>query len=108
GGYGGPSGLTQAGTYSFDPATGTWATLTSMPGTGKFASATAVLKRRLYLFGGDDDAEPNRTKELSTYEYNPATDQWITRATLLDYLTGGKAGVVQGRAYAFANSDYAA
>lgn len=69
-------------TYAYDPATDAWTQLADLPqALGGVAVATA--NGKLYAFGGFDSRGYNHGNVATTYEYNPATNTWLTRTAMI-------------------------
>ncbi len=75
------SGSTNHGstkTYSYDPASNTWATLANMPGPGVVAGASFAIGNKVYSGAGIE--EPVEVFHNEFYEYNIATNTWASIA----------------------------
>ena len=69
-------------TYVYDPAANAWRQLADLPqALGGVTVATA--NGKLYAFGGFDQRGYNHGNVANTYEYNPATNMWLTRTAML-------------------------
>ncbi len=69
-------------TYVFDPATNAWAQLADLPqALGGVMAAT--VNGKLYAFGGFDARGYQHGNVDTTYEYDPATNTWLTRTALI-------------------------
>ncbi len=69
-------------TYVFDPVTNAWTQLADLPqALGGVMAAT--VNGKLYAFGGFDARGYNHGNVDTTYEYNPATNTWLTRTALI-------------------------
>ena len=73
--------------YSYDPDTGDWTVLASMPYPERGAAGAVGLDGRVYVFGGDDSIG-------RTQIYDPDTDAWSDGATMLDWAWEAKAAMV--------------
>lgn len=78
GGFNG--GTAQSAARVYDPATGAWTTLASLP-SARGGHAAATVRGRIYAVGGTFDGF---TSLNSNVEYDPATDAWTARAALAD------------------------
>jgi len=75
GGYAG-SGASDS-TYSFNPVTGAWTALASMPNRALFGGAATGLNGVVYCFGGVDGSWVNTGPQVSAIQkYDPASDTW--------------------------------
>ncbi|MBC8526134.1 MAG: hypothetical protein H8D22_04570, partial [Candidatus Cloacimonetes bacterium] len=84
----------------YNPATNSWATKASLPGSrkrGKGAVAGAV-NGKVYFIGGHQGPPPGQTVNF-TDEYNPATNSWTTKASMPTATEGAAVGVVDGKIY---------
>jgi hypothetical protein len=96
GGYG---GLTTVGEY--DPAINTWTNCSSFGGcasmpTGRSLLAVGVVNNKIYAIGGYNGSSSLTTVE----EYDPATNQWTTKAPMLTGRNSLAVGVVNNKVYA--------
>lgn len=99
------SGLTQV----YDPATDLWENKTSMP-TNKTGVQANVLGDKIYLAGGGVSTDTNPpytvynppyTATAVTDVYDPQTDTWSTRASLLNATMHYASAVFGGKLYIF-------
>jgi N-acetylneuraminic acid mutarotase len=81
--------------YRYDPGANTVTARHAAPHFHKNAAA-GVVSGKFYVAGGYDDTG-NATRTLDVY--NPATDTWVTKASLPATLTGLKGAVLQGKLY---------
>ncbi|MEN9978878.1 MAG: kelch repeat-containing protein [candidate division WOR-3 bacterium] len=84
----------------FDVDTKTVTSKASMPGAGCWACASAVAGNKLYIIGDENNSG-------NTYEYDPAANQWYTKASLPAGRGWAAAAGAQGRVYVFGGSDAA-
>ncbi len=63
--------------YRYDPASNTWITRASLPGTARRGAVAFALNGYGYLGTG----ETNTGDTATFYQYNPATDSWVAIAT---------------------------
>ncbi|MBI5565070.1 MAG: hypothetical protein HY870_09250 [Chloroflexi bacterium] len=69
-------------TYVYNPATDAWTQLADLPqALGGVMAAT--VNGKLYAFGGFDSRGYNHGNVDTTYEYNPATNTWLTRTAMI-------------------------
>jgi len=80
--------ITVASSYAYDPYSGNWTVLTSMPGASRGAAGAMGLDGKVYVFGGDSGSY--------TQIYDPALNSW-TLGTAMPY------GVWEGKAATVAN-----
>lgn len=95
GGFNG--GTAQSAARVYDPATGVWTTLASLP-YARGGHAAATVRGRLYAVGGTFDGFTSLT---SNTEYDPATDAWTVRAALPNSSDHLSAVAVGDALYAF-------
>lgn len=69
-----------------------WVQRAEIPGSGRSAVAAAVLDDKVYVMGGLDG-------ELEVLEYDPATDTWAEKASMLKGMVFASASVVDGKIY---------
>jgi N-acetylneuraminic acid mutarotase len=89
----------------YNPATDTWETKTPMP-TEREGACASVVGDKIYLIGG----EPAQTSPYPplnvTYAnevYDPATDNWSTKASIPQSASNSYAAVVDGKIYVFSS-----
>ncbi len=85
--------------YRYDPATNTWSARRSAPHNHQGGMARAI-NGKLYVVGGvtlywDDAPRPIGHNELEVY--NPATNAWITKASMPTTRWGAAAAVLNGK-----------
>ena len=83
----------------YDPTTDTWTAL-SLPAWGHFLPAAGTLGGKFYLVGGlFETTDPTGNVGQNVEAYDPATDQWATKAKTpsVRYQTGG--AVLNGLLY---------
>ncbi len=94
GGYRGDgSGVTNT-LEVYDPARGTWATLSPMP-TARCRAASGVVNGKLYVAGGYANGPYSTALEV----YDPATDTWTTKHAMNIGHYEGVGGVIDGKFY---------
>jgi hypothetical protein len=89
----GPTGTLQR----FDPNTGQWTTLTSMPTARRLAGAATDSLGRIYAIAGQRQFEATGVVE----RYDPATGQWTTLPSIVARNGVAVASDLVGRIYAF-------
>jgi len=87
----------------YDPTTDTWTHRASML-TARRCLAAGSVGDRIYAIGGQDPISPFPGTTAANEEYNPVTDTWVSRATMLTARRRLTAGVVNDRIYAIAGS----
>jgi N-acetylneuraminic acid mutarotase len=87
----------------YNPATDTWETKTPMPTERKGACAS-VVGGKIYLIGGEPAQNSPWPPLKVTYAnevYDPATDNWSTKASIPQSARNSYAAVVDGEIYVF-------
>lgn len=94
---GGYSGSVLRTVEEYDPATDTWTHKADMP-TPRRQLIVVSVNNKIYAIGGVNfSSDPNSLiYSYSTEEYNPATNTWITRASMP---TGGTVNSVLGNRF---------
>ncbi len=83
----------------YDPATGAWRARAPLPEPRRNASV-AALGGKIYVFGGENEANPN----LPLAIYEVATDRWIRTTITADIAMWAAAQVLNGRIYLIGNA----
>lgn len=84
----------------YDPIANTWATKASMP-TAREGLTSAVVNGKIYAIGGGQRDINNNIIELATVEeYDPASDIWLTKTSMLTARDGLISQVVNSKIYA--------
>lgn len=96
--------LTCALTGQVSAQTGTWTTMASTP-TPIAQHAVGVINGRLYSVGGASAAICCNNFPAPTFEYEPATNSWTTKTTMLVKRKNLAAGVVNSILYAVGGDD---
>jgi N-acetylneuraminic acid mutarotase len=89
-----PSGASSNAVNAYDPATGTWTTLSSM-GTLRHSAAATGLNGRLYVMGGYSGNGPVAWSEV----YDPATGIWRQLSEALTARSSPGSGAINGKIY---------
>lgn len=69
-----------------------WNRRSNLP-TPRWLGAAVICDDRIYVIGG------RGPEDRKIYKYNPATDLWVTEATLPDYQVHAAVGVIRGQIY---------
>ena len=93
-----------------DVRSGQWKRIADAP-TARNSAATAVIDNRIYVVGGRRMVtQPNggqRPVNVATLEvYDPATDRWVTRASMPQAQGGLAAASYGGKLYAFGGEQF--
>ena len=84
----------------YDPATNHWTSLRWMPTSRSYLQVAGAGNGKLYVFGGSgDDAQGRFTHFRTVEEYDPATDDWTTKAPMPAMLYDGAAAAANGKIY---------
>ena len=84
----------------YDPVTDTWTRKTDMP-TARHGLSTAVVDGKIYAIGGTQGIPNRQMTMLKTVEaYDPVTDVWMEKASLLSPRAQLATSVVNGKIYA--------
>ncbi|MFC1508902.1 kelch repeat-containing protein [Candidatus Omnitrophota bacterium] len=102
----------QSTTYAYDPTTDTWTEKASMP-TKRGCHCAAVVDGKIYIIGGAQviggaqDAYWQLGGEmLSTVEeYDPATDTWTSKSSMLTGRRYATASVINGKIYVMGGAE---
>ena len=78
GGYNNTATNPLASDYQFNPATGAYTAMASMP-TARWGPISAAIGNIIYVFGGDTSSN---TGTAANQSYNPATNTWAKLASL--------------------------
>ena len=78
----------------YDPTTDTWIRKADMP-TARGYTSTCVVNEKIYVIGGDAEAEPISIVEV----YDPATDTWAKQTELPTKRWWFSTSVVDGKIY---------
>ncbi len=83
----------------YDPATDTWEIKADMP-TARYGAVAQVVEGKIYVIGGAKNLGYNKGIELLnvTEVYDPTTDTWTTKATML-YPTAYASAVIDNKIY---------
>lgn len=94
---GGYSGSVLRTVEEYDPATDTWTRKADMP-TPRRQLIVVSVNNKIYAIGGANfSSDPNNLiYSYSTEEYNPATDTWVSKASMP---TGGTVNTVLGNRF---------
>ncbi len=87
--------------YAYDPATDRWTEKAPMP-TPRTSFALAVCQNKIYVIGGNNGSTHNGEYQLScsTNEvYDPATNTWLTKASMPTSRSEINAETVNGKIY---------
>lgn len=82
----------------FDPANGSYTPRKQLP-VARGGCASAVLRDKLYVFGGEGNAATAAGVFPNIDEYDPATDTWRALAPMVMPRHGFNAAVVGDRIY---------
>jgi hypothetical protein len=96
---GGAGGGQPETVYAYDPATDTWTTKAPLP-TGRMDFAVGVVNGILYAVGGIATPFEDFGGFRIVEAYDPTTDTWTAKASLLTGRHGLAVGVVNGVLYA--------
>jgi N-acetylneuraminic acid mutarotase len=80
----------------FDPATGAWAPIASMP-TGRRVVVVGNLRGRAQVMGGEKTPTGGTFPQVE--EYNPVTDTWQSLNPMAPGRHGAAAGTIDGKVY---------
>ena len=80
----------------FDPATGAWAPIASMP-TGRRVVVVGNLRNRAQVMGGEKTPTGGTFPQVE--EYNPVTDTWQSLNPMAPGRHGAAAGTINGKVY---------
>jgi N-acetylneuraminic acid mutarotase len=83
---------------AYDVATGTWSTVSALPGARVNPNGASVIKGRLYVSGGWN-RDNRSTKTL--FVYDPETDTWTRKADVPQPGCGGAQGVIADQLYVY-------
>jgi N-acetylneuraminic acid mutarotase len=89
----------------YDPATNTWETKTSMP-TEREGVCAGVVGGKIYLIGGEpaqNSPYPPLNVTYANEVYDPATDNWNTKASIPQSAFSSSAAVVEEKIYVFSS-----
>lgn len=97
---GGGNGLSNLNScYEYNPSTNAWTTKANLPTATSYAGAVTTASGRILVIGGF--ATPYLRSELNVVqEYNPATNSWSTKPSLVN--TRGGAGTTRNGSKIFA------
>jgi N-acetylneuraminic acid mutarotase len=89
----------------YDPGADTWSTIPNMPGR-RHHPGVAGLGGKLYVIGGYSDlgAQP-WPAHANLWEYDPATDEWSSRAPAPRAIAAMGVAAFEGRLYVFGGAD---
>jgi N-acetylneuraminic acid mutarotase len=98
-------GFPSAGVQSYNPATNTWATLTSTPFAAAYSSA-AVINGQLYVLGGcvNSDCGIGETTQMNIY--NPTNNSWTPGPPMPVAVASAASAVVNGLLYVAGGQTY--
>ncbi len=82
---------------AYDPTTDTWKQLADMPAVRYQGDGAGVINSKLYVAGGWTIAGRLPTNTL--FMYDPATDQWTSRAPLSHLSACGATAAIDGKLY---------
>jgi hypothetical protein len=84
----------------YDQNTNTWTTKADMP-MARQDLATVVLDGKIYAIGGALRSEDETYRPTTSVEaYDPATDTWTTKTSMIGYTQPTSAVVIEGKIYA--------
>jgi N-acetylneuraminic acid mutarotase len=91
----------------YDPSTNSWTTKAPMP-TARSGFAIAVYDRKIYVFGGTTGDSTSGFSGFTgkTEVYDPSTNTWKTKASMLTPRADLSAGVVDGKIYLIGGKQY--
>lgn len=82
----------------YDPANNSWNTGATMPAL-RLDLAVAAANGKVYAFGGRDGGDGNAQPRAEVYEYNPSTNAWTPKTSMLTARMGAVAVSLNGLIY---------
>ena len=83
---------------AYDPATDTWTARASLPAPRVYAPV-ATVNNLIYVIGGQDIENNAFTDVNTTYQYDPASDTWTTKAPMPTARSAIAAAALNGKIY---------
>ncbi len=99
GGWKEPENFPFATVEEYDPATDTWTQKADMP-QARFALSTSVIDGKIYAIGGVVVSDMTGPAVSTVEEYDPATENWTTKADMPTARAYLSTCVVNGKIYA--------